>query len=112
MYHPTAEQADAARKRAYEAGVPHGYVAPGDKYSGLPTVRLAVESELHGAEEYGEKVDAQGRHSGGPFFIEVSPKMRVEELRKVIMVSGSNGVLRQAGRRVLVRARARSPVCC
>ena len=32
-------------------------------------------------------VDAEGRHSGGPFQIQVSPKMRVEELRRVIRVS-------------------------
>lgn len=86
MYHPTAEQAEADRKKAYELGVPHGYVAPGNKYKDLPTIRLTVLSELHTPEEYGDSVDAKGRHSGGPFAIEVSPKMRVEELRKVIMV--------------------------
>ena len=89
MYHPTTEQADADRKRAYETGVPHGFVAPGDKYRGLPTIQLTVVSELHGNEEYGERVDGKGRHSGGPFVIAVSPKMRVEELRKVIMVGSA-----------------------
>jgi hypothetical protein len=46
MYHPTTEQADADRKRAYETGVPHGYVAPGDKYKDLPTITLTVVSDL------------------------------------------------------------------
>jgi hypothetical protein len=37
--------------------------------------------------EYGEEVGADGLHRGGPFPIKVSPKMRVEEVRKVIWVS-------------------------
>ena len=40
----------------------------------------------HDDSEYGEIVDKQGKHSGGPFRIDVSPKMRVEDLRKVIRV--------------------------
>lgn len=88
MYNPTAEQADADRKHAYETGVPHGFVAQGDKYKGLPTIQLTIVSELHSPEEYGDKVDAKGRHSGGPFVIQVSPKMRIEELRRVIMEKG------------------------
>lgn len=111
MYHPTAEQAESDRKKAYETGVPHGYVAAGDKYKGLPTIDLLVISELvrlltpsfiiiimifslqcvrtlqHTADEYGEKVNKQGGHSGGPFIIKISPTMRVEEVRKVIRVS-------------------------
>jgi hypothetical protein len=87
MYHPTAEQAEADRRHAYETGVPHGYVAPGDKYKDMPTVKLTVVSELHKDEEYGSVVAADGRHSGGPFTIDVSPKMRIEELRRVIYVS-------------------------
>lgn len=86
MYNPTNEQAEADRKAAYETGIPHGYVAPGDKYKGLPTISLPVVSELHSSDEYGENVDKNGNHTGGPFVINVSPKMRVEELRKVIMV--------------------------
>lgn len=46
MYHPTPEQAEADRRAAYEAGVPHGFVAPGDAYKGLPTIKLWVMSEL------------------------------------------------------------------
>ena len=46
MYHPTAEQAEADRNAAYESGTPHGYVAPGDAYAGLPTITLTVVSEL------------------------------------------------------------------
>ena len=86
MYHPTAEQAEADRKQAYETGVPHGFVAPGDKYKSLPTIDLTVISELHTPEEYGITVDAKGGHSGGPFVIHVSPKMRIEDLRRVIYV--------------------------
>jgi hypothetical protein len=125
MYQPTGEQADADRKAAYERGVPHGYVAPGDKYAGLPTITIKVVSELvsrvgrggvggcsgnlhptistmviiacthtqnarpcmkHEESEYGEHVDAAGKHSGGAFEVTVSPKMRIEELRKIIRV--------------------------
>lgn len=46
MYQPTPEQAEADRRAAYESGVPHGYVAPGDKYKGLPTIKLVVVSNL------------------------------------------------------------------
>ena len=48
MYHPTAEQAEADRRAAYESGVPHGYVAAGDKYKDLPTITLNVVSDLVG----------------------------------------------------------------
>lgn len=88
MYNPTPEQAEADRRNAYETGIPHGYVAPGDKYKDLPTIELMVVSELHTHDEYGATVDAEGRHSGGPFTIKVSPKMRVEELRRIIMDQG------------------------
>jgi len=84
MYNPTNEQAEADRQKAYDTGIPHGFVSQGDKYKGLPTISLPVVSELHTPEEYGTKVDKNGRHSGGPFVLKVSPKMRVEELRKVI----------------------------
>lgn len=84
MYQPSREQAEADRAAAYEAGVPHGYVAPGDRFKGLPTIQLQVVSELHDDSEYGSDVAADGSHSGGPFSITVSPKMRVEELRAVI----------------------------
>jgi hypothetical protein len=38
----------------------------------------------HDQSEYGSELAADGSHSGGPFSITVSPKMRVEELRAVI----------------------------
>lgn len=40
----------------------------------------------HDESEYGEIVDEQGKHSGGPFTIHVSPKMRITDVRKVIKV--------------------------
>lgn len=46
MYNPTAEQAEKDRQAAYEAGVPHGFVAPGDKHAGQATITLRVLSEL------------------------------------------------------------------
>ena len=46
MYNPTAEQAEKDRQAAYEAGVPHGFVAPGDKHAGQATITLPVLSEL------------------------------------------------------------------
>ena len=40
----------------------------------------------HDDTEYGATVDANGRHSGGPFYVEVSQKMTVQDLRKEIRV--------------------------
>lgn len=37
--------------------------------------------------EYGAEVGADGQHSGGPFFIDVSPAMRVEDVRLIIQAS-------------------------
>lgn len=142
MYQPTPEQAEADRRAAYERGVPHGYVPPGQRHQGGPTITLRVVSELvrgsadhlakggscsaqqgsrvgvlvschrrpfdrmsahclrllqpathepreqHSEEEYGAEVGPDGRHRGGPFTIDVSPRMRVEELRNVIRVGG------------------------
>ncbi len=48
----------------------------------------------HTADEYGEEVGADGRHRGGPFTLRVSPKMRVEDLRRVIRVSAVQRRLR------------------
>lgn len=36
--------------------------------------------------EYGAEIGADGRHSGGPFFIDVSPTMRIEDVRLIIQV--------------------------
>eukprot|EP00877_Chromochloris_zofingiensis_P002825 jgi/Chrzof1/12543/UNPLg00494.t1 len=88
MYAPTKEQAVADRAAAYEAKIPHGYVAPGDKYKDMPKIELLVVSELHDDSEYGAEMKADGQHYGGPFTIHVSPKMRVEELRTVIRDKG------------------------
>ena len=88
LYQPTPEQEEADRRAAYESGVPHGYLPKGDKYRGTPTVRLQVRSELHSDAEYGATVDRDGKHSGGPFEIEVSTKMTVEDLRNVIRDKG------------------------
>ena len=46
MYNPTPEQAEKDRAKAYETGIPHGYVPPGDKYAGQETIRLQVKSDL------------------------------------------------------------------
>ncbi len=40
----------------------------------------------HGDHEYGEHVNEKGEHYGGPFTLQISPKMRIDELRKVIRV--------------------------
>ncbi|GLC42997.1 hypothetical protein PLESTM_001411000 [Pleodorina starrii] len=89
MYAPSREQAEEDRARAYAEGVPHGYVAPGSRFKGEASLEMWVVSELHDDSEYGEIQDpATGRHSGGPFKIRVSPKMRVEELRLVIRDAG------------------------
>lgn len=155
MYNPTAEQAEKDRAAAYESGVPHGFVTPGDKYAGLGTIALTVISDLvrgwersagrcceqgcwkrcccrplpahppprsphpplqHTPEEYGTEVDGEGRHRGGPFAIQVSPKMRIEELRCVIRVSAGLGQ-RGGGRRgeegmALVGGGLSRPVSC
>ncbi|KAL3154606.1 hypothetical protein ABBQ32_014056 [Trebouxia sp. C0010 RCD-2024] len=88
MYQPSPEQAEKDRLSAYEAGVPHGYVPPGNKYKDLPTIHLQVVSELHDNNEYGTEVRADGQHSGGPFFIDVSPTMRIEDVRSIIQAAG------------------------
>ena len=85
MYDPTPEQADKDRRIAYETGVPHGYVPESEKYKGHSTIRLLVRSQLHTDDEYGMDKDPKtGKYSGGPFWVEVSPKMRVDDLRSVI----------------------------
>mmetsp|Transcript_6266 Transcript_6266/g.15877 ORF Transcript_6266/g.15877 Transcript_6266/m.15877 type:complete len:101 (+) Transcript_6266:498-800(+) len=54
----------------------------------MPTIKLTVTSELHDADEYGSNVDSNGKHSGGPFDIDVSPKMTIQDLRMVIKEKG------------------------
>ena len=51
----------------------------------MPRPRAASIAQ-HTAEEYGATKGPDGSHSGGPFTIQVSPKMRIEELRRVIRV--------------------------
>ena len=41
----------------------------------------------HDASEYGAEVGQDGQHQGGPFQIQVHPKMRVADLRLLIRVS-------------------------
>merc|ERR1711981_1290205 len=88
LYQPTKEQEEEDRKKAYESGVPHGYVPRGFKYEGMPTIKINVTSELHTSDEYGAQVNQDGKHSGGPFSIDVSPKMTVEDLRLQIKEKG------------------------
>ncbi|GIL62388.1 hypothetical protein Vafri_16609 [Volvox africanus] len=89
MYAPSREQAEEDRAKAYTEGVPHGYAAPGSRLKEDASLELWVVSELHEDSEYGEIKDpGTGHHSGGPFRIRVSPKMRVEELRLVIRDKG------------------------
>ena len=108
-------------------GMLTGFVAPGDKYSGLATLPLLVVSELvrlrslqtlqrqccmmqcasalsssqaaqcvphglyglrqHDDSEYGDQRTSDGAHCGGAFWIKVSLKMRVDEVRRVVSVS-------------------------
>jgi len=88
LYQPSKEQEEEDRKTAYETGVPHGYVPRGFKYQGMPTITVNIKSELHTNDEYGTHVDENGKHSGGPFSIEVSPKMTIEDLRLEIKAKG------------------------
>jgi hypothetical protein len=46
LYAPSREQADADRAAAAAAGIPHGYVAPGDRFKGMQTIELRIVSEL------------------------------------------------------------------
>ena len=41
----------------------------------------------HDDHEYGAEIGTDGQHSGGPFFIDVSPTMRVEDVRLTIQAS-------------------------
>ncbi|GBF99372.1 hypothetical protein Rsub_12176 [Raphidocelis subcapitata] len=92
MYAPTKEQAEEDRRAAYQRGVPHGYAdEAGNRPEGGPKMTLTIVSELHGDDEYGAAVGADGRHSGGPFVVEVAPSARIEELRLIIRDVG--GVL-------------------
>ena len=43
----------------------------------------------HDDDEYGVEVGKEGQHTGGPFYIDVSPLIRVEDLRLQIQVSAS-----------------------
>lgn len=52
------------------------------------TTHFHTTHSQHDASEYGSTVAADGSHSGGPFVINVHPGMRIEELRRVIRVSG------------------------
>ena len=47
----------------------------------------------HEENEYGAEIGLDGQHTGGPFFIDVSPTMRVEDLRLVIQVSSRQHTL-------------------
>ena len=40
------EQEAEDRRKAYESGVPHGYVPRGFRYEGMPTIKITVQSEL------------------------------------------------------------------
>lgn len=40
----------------------------------------------HDDNEYGADLAADGQHTGGPFFVDVSPTMRIEDLRLIIQV--------------------------
>lgn len=85
MYNPSREEAERDRELAFQKRIPHGYIEPGDKYKGLPTLDIWVVSNLHDDGEYGASVDpVTGKHSGGPFQISVAATMRVEDLRLVI----------------------------
>ena len=85
---------------------------PGNKYKDLATIHLQVVSDLvrmltvlpglqnvsayrhcskknalqHDSNEYGAEIQEDGQHCGGPFYIDVSPTMRIEDLRLVIQV--------------------------
>lgn len=54
----------------------------------------------HDESEYGADMSTDGRHTGGPFTIRVSPKMRIEELRNVIRDVGGVLPALQVGARV------------
>jgi hypothetical protein len=93
---PASKQAHACA--AGRLGQTHPGAGP------LPT-RLAAPAPppQHDASEYGTAVGPDGRHSGGPFAVAVSPKMRIEELRLVIRVgrwgpggAGADGRRRRA----------------
>jgi hypothetical protein len=46
MYNPSKEQAEQDRAAAFKSGVPHGFVQPGNKWAGQPTIDLWVVSEM------------------------------------------------------------------
>lgn len=55
-----------------------------------PKLTLSQVSMLflqHEDFEYGAEIGADGQHAGGPFCIDVSPTMRIEDIRLIIQVS-------------------------
>lgn len=68
---PTKEQEQEDRDLAFNAGVPRGYIQPGERDAHHPRITLTVRSEIHTNNEYGLNVDSEGRHFGGPFELEV-----------------------------------------
>jgi Ubiquitin family len=75
-----------------------------------PTVPLLHPTQ-HDDDEYGATVTGEGRlkrHSGGPFTVTVSPKMRIDELRCVIRDVG--GVLPALQRLSYAGKRLEDPV--
>lgn len=105
-YSPSPEQEAADRLAAYEAQVPHGYTPAGNKYGQSPTIKLWVTSHLHQAHEYGATVEG-GRHTGGPFTIDVPVDMRVHEVRCIIYEVG--GILPGLQRLVYAGKRMEDP---
>ena len=54
--------------------------------------RTVSAGAQHAGNEYGVCMDAMGRHRGGPFRMDVAPKMRVQDVRRAIMVRGCTRV--------------------
>ena len=88
-YKPTAEALAAAKEEAYRSGVPqdsafHGAGQEQEQEGHGDTVELLVRSELHFPGEYGVKVDASGRHSGGPARVRLPLSMKIAEVHQVL----------------------------
>lgn len=83
-YKPSDEELTAHKEDAYKRGVPHGLRSDGNDHDDGDMVTLLVRSELHHNSEYGTKVDANGKHHGGPGLVTLSLKMRIAEVFQVL----------------------------
>ena len=64
----------------------HTAILPATPAAPPPKPHQPAAPTQHDPSEYGATIGPDGRHSGGPFQVSVSPKIRIEELRCILRV--------------------------